>query len=77
MPDPSTPGHNRRVSPEYEYAPLRIPPGEDRATTQARLAVQAEFSGWELAHLRLYSDGTRKVLLRRRRTHPLQPGLSV
>jgi hypothetical protein len=65
------------VSPEYEYAPLRIPPGEDRATTQARLAVQAEFSGWELAHLRLYSDGSRKVLLRRRRTHPLQPGLSV
>jgi hypothetical protein len=69
--------HNRRVSPDYEYAPLRIPPGEDRATTQARLAVQAEFSGWELAHLRLFSDGSRKILLRRRRTHPLQPGLSV
>ncbi|HEV7756661.1 MAG TPA: DUF5703 family protein [Mycobacteriales bacterium] len=66
-----------RVSPEYEYAPLRIPPGEDRATTQARLAVQAEFSGWELANLRLYSDGSRKVVLRRRRTHPLQPGLSI
>lgn len=63
--------------PDYEYAPLRIPPNTDTATAHAQLAIQAEFSGWELAKLRLFADGTRQVLLRRRRTHPMQPGLST
>jgi hypothetical protein len=62
---------------DYEYAPLRIPPGVDRSTAEAQLSIQAEFSGWELAKLRLYRDGTRQVVLRRRRVHPLQPGLSA
>jgi len=65
------------VAPEYEYAPLRIPAGTDRRSTQLQLSIQAEFGGWELSTLRLYPDGTRKVVLRRRRTNPLQPGLSV
>jgi hypothetical protein len=30
------------------------------------LTDQAEYGGWELARLRLYPDGTRKVELRRR-----------
>jgi hypothetical protein len=33
-----------------------------------QLALQAEFGGWELSRVRLYADGTRKVILRRRRT---------
>jgi hypothetical protein len=40
------------------------------------LAIQAEFSGWELARVRLYRDGTRQVVLRRRRVNQPQPGLS-
>jgi hypothetical protein len=45
-------------------------------TATAQLAIQAEFAGWELARVRLYRDGTRKVMLRRRRQPDPQPGLS-
>lgn len=61
---------------DYEYAPLRLPPNVDRLTAAAQLAIQAEFSGWELARVRLYRDGTRQVVLRRRRVNQPQPGLS-
>jgi hypothetical protein len=62
---------------DYEYAPLRLPANVDRATATAQLALQAEYAGWELARVRLYRDGTRKVILRRRVvTGSLQPGLS-
>jgi stress response protein SCP2 len=61
---------------DYEYAPLRLPPNVDRLTATAQLAIQAEFAGWELARVRLYRDGTRQVMLRRRRQPDLQPGLS-
>lgn len=61
---------------DYEYAPLRLPPDVDRATAAAQLAIQAEFSGWELARVRLFRDGTRQVTLRRRVINTSQPGLS-
>jgi hypothetical protein len=61
---------------DYEYVPLRLPPNVDRMTAAAQLAIQAEFSGWELARVRLFRDGTRQVLLRRRLVHQSQPGLS-
>ncbi|HEY1487016.1 MAG TPA: DUF5703 family protein [Micromonosporaceae bacterium] len=50
---------------DYEYAPLRIPNDTDRATAAAQLTIAAEYSGWELARVRLLRDGTRKVTLRR------------
>jgi hypothetical protein len=53
---------------EYEYAPLRLPSNVDRLTATAQLAIQAEFSGWELARVQLFRDGTRKATQ--------QPGLS-
>ncbi|WP_156757271.1 DUF5703 family protein [Actinokineospora pegani] len=52
---------------EWEYLPLRLPPGVSRLTATTQLSIQAEFGGWELSNVRLYSDGTRKVLLRRKR----------
>ena len=61
---------------DYEYAPLRLPSNVDRMTAAARLAIQAEFSGWELARVRLFPDGTRQVVLRRRVQGQPQPGLS-
>jgi hypothetical protein len=61
---------------DYEYAPLRLPPNVDTVTAEAQLAIQAEFSGWELARVRLFRDGTRQVMLRRRRIAQSQPGLS-
>ena len=62
---------------DYEYAPLRLPSNVDRLTAAAQLAIQAEFSGWELARVQLFSDGTRQVMLRRKVQGPLQPGLSI
>ena len=51
---------------EWEYRPLRLPPEVSRVTASVRLALQAEYGGWELARLRRYPDGTRRVWLRRR-----------
>jgi Family of unknown function (DUF5703) len=53
---------------DYEYAPLRISSNTDGATAAAQLTIAAEFSGWELAQVRLLRDGTRQVTLRRRAT---------
>lgn len=62
---------------DWEYQPLRLPPGVSRLTAATQLAVQAEFAGWELSRVRMYSDGTRTVLLRRQRTAAIQPKLSL
>jgi hypothetical protein len=64
------------VPMDYEYAPLRLPSNVDKLTAAAQLAIQAEFSGWELARVQLFRDGTRKVMLRRRIQGTPQPGLS-
>jgi len=61
---------------DYEYAPLRLPPNVDRMTAEVQLAVAAEYSGWELARVKLFRDGTRQVLLRRRRGETALPALS-
>jgi hypothetical protein len=61
---------------DYEYAPLRLPPNVDQMTAAVQLQIQAEFSGWELARVRLFRDGTRQVMLRRRRAGEPLPGLS-
>ncbi|WP_280235923.1 DUF5703 family protein [Nocardia cyriacigeorgica] len=53
---------------DYEYVPLRLPPEVTRVTASMRLAIQAEYGGWELSRVRAYTDGSRRVLLRRRRT---------
>jgi hypothetical protein len=65
------------ADPDWEYAPLRIPADVSRTTAAVRLALQAEFGGWELARVQRYTDGTRRVWLRRRRAAGLPlPGLS-
>ena len=38
-------------------------------------SIEAEYRGWELTRVRLYTDGSRRVLLRRKKTrHTDQPG---
>ncbi|WP_019854351.1 DUF5703 family protein [Actinopolyspora mortivallis] len=54
---------------DWEYFPLRLPPGISRLSAATRLSIHAEFAGWELSRVLLYSDGSRKVWLRRKRTH--------
>ncbi|GAB2538810.1 DUF5703 family protein [Nocardia heshunensis] len=58
---------------EWEYVPLRLPPGINRVTTAMRLSIHAEYGGWELSRVRAYTDGSRRVLLRRRKTPLLSP----
>ncbi len=55
-------------SDDYEYTPLRLPPDVTRVTASMRLSIEAEFGGWEISRVRLYTDGTRKVLLKRKKT---------
>lgn len=50
---------------EYEYRPLRLPPGTSRSAAREVLALYARVDGWELASLALRPDGTRQVVLRR------------
>jgi hypothetical protein len=65
------------IDGDWEYRPLRLPAAVSRRTAATQLAIQAEFSGWELSRVLLYSDGTRKVWLKRRRTAAaFAPGLS-
>lgn len=59
---------------DYDYVPVRIPPGTDRASAAVLLSLQADIGGWELARVLLHSDGTRKVTLRRRQTQAHLPG---
>jgi hypothetical protein len=65
---------------EYEWIPLRLPPDVTRISASIRLSIEAEYRGWELTRVRLYTDGSRRVLLKRRkradRPHePDQPAL--
>lgn len=53
---------------EYDYHPLRLPPNVSRLTASTQLAIQAEFGGWELSQVRLYPDGTRRIVLRRKKS---------
>lgn len=69
------------LSDEYEWIPLRLPPDMTRLTASTRLSIEAEYRGWELTRVRLYTDGSRRILLRRKKTrvtdmHDVdQPGL--
>jgi uncharacterized protein DUF5703 len=55
------------VDEDWEYRRLQLPPGVSRRSAATQLAIHAEFAGWELSTVRLYSDGTRRIWLRRRR----------
>ena len=67
------------LSDEYEWIPLRLPPDLTRISASTRLSIEAEYRGWELTRVRLYTDGSRRVLLRRKKTAvdriPDQPAL--
>lgn len=61
------------LSDEYEWVPLRLPPDVTRLTASTRLSIEAEYRGWELSKVRLYTDGSRRVLLRRKKSRVLNP----
>lgn len=51
---------------EWEYQRLFLPRGTSRTGAARLLAQHAEYGHWELDRLRLYPDGSRRVLLRRK-----------
>lgn len=68
------------MSDDYEWVPLRLPPEVTRISASIRLSIEAEYRGWELTRVRLYTDGSRRVLLRRKKSRvndrrPDQPEL--
>jgi hypothetical protein len=56
------------LSDDYEWIPLQLPPDVTRISASTRLSIEAEYRGWELTRVRLYTDGSRRVLLRRKKT---------
>ena len=70
-------GWESDLSDDYDWVRLRLPPEVTRLSASTRLSIAAEYRGWELTRVRLYTDGTRRVLLRRRKSHGLgdQPEL--
>ncbi|WP_020673348.1 DUF5703 family protein [Amycolatopsis nigrescens] len=65
------------VEGDWEYRRLQLPPGVSRRAAATQLSIHAEFAGWELSNVRLYSDGTRWVWLRRKRSARALPGLII
>lgn len=73
-------GWDTELSDDYEWVPLRLPPEVTRLSASTRLSIEAEYRGWELTRVRLYTDGSRRVLLRRKKSRldnrrPDQPEL--
>ncbi len=62
---------------DYEYRPLRIDPSTSRSSAAVMLSVRAEFTGWELARVLRFPDGSRRVTLRRKRSAGPVPALSL
>jgi hypothetical protein len=50
---------------EYSYLVLDLPRGTSRDAARQILTDHAEYGHWELARLRLHSDGRRTATLRR------------
>ena len=61
------------LSDDYEWIPLRLPPEVTRISASTRLSIEAEYRGWELTRVRLYTDGSRRVLLRRKKSRMSNP----
>ena len=51
---------------EYEYRDLLFPRDVSRNSVVRLLAEHAEYGRWELARVRLFPNGERRVRLRRR-----------
>jgi hypothetical protein len=52
--------------PEYEFRSLLLARDVSRSDARQLLTAEAEYGNWELDRLRLYPDGRRKVVLRRK-----------
>lgn len=65
------------VAADYDYQRVHLPADTDRETARTVLSLHAEYGAWELDRHRIWPDGRRQVLLRRRRTSGPQPPLAT
>ncbi len=54
------------MAAEYEFERIWLPRSESRSAVRRLLTDRAEYGGWELDRLRLFPDGRRRVIMRRR-----------
>ncbi|HZI97237.1 MAG TPA: DUF5703 family protein [Actinomycetales bacterium] len=55
-----------RPGPHFEFRVITLPRSTSRHEARQMLTEQAEYGRWELARVRLYVGGVRRVWLRRR-----------
>lgn len=51
---------------DFEFRRVVMPRTMGRSAVRRILSAEAEYGGWELDRVRLFTDGTRRVVLRRR-----------
>lgn len=70
------PGRGRSApdGPRFQYRHVVLPRGTSRAAARRMLAEEAEYGSWEIDRLRLFADGTRRVVLRRRIIRAVRTG---
>ncbi|MGH3358580.1 MAG: DUF5703 family protein [Nocardioidaceae bacterium] len=51
---------------EYEFRRFSVSRDHTRSMVRRLLTDAAEYGGWELARLRIFPDGTRRITMRRR-----------
>jgi hypothetical protein len=51
---------------EWEFSRMQLPRTHSRSAVRRLLTEAAEYGGWELDRLRLFPDGSRRVVLRRK-----------
>jgi len=62
----TTPARGSAPGEQYEYRVLTLPRETSRSDARRLLTDHAEYGRWELARVRLYLGGARKVWLRRK-----------
>ena len=68
-------GWDNDLSDEYEWIPLRLPPDLTRVSSHPRYSASIDSRVEALIRVRLYTDGSRRVLLRRKKTAADWPGI--
>ncbi|MGH3365780.1 MAG: DUF5703 family protein [Nocardioidaceae bacterium] len=51
---------------DFEFRRFVVPRTMERSAVRRLLTEQAEYGGWELDRVRLFTDGRRRIVLRRR-----------
>jgi hypothetical protein len=50
---------------DFEFRRLFVPRTMGRSAVRRMLSAEAEYGGWELDRVRIFANGTRRVVLRR------------